>query len=237
MVSRPTGTVNVRVVLAPFARAPMLQVTVALINNRFEVDGRWDVDRWGLPINQTDQAGTLGLFNSTLLLGGRVLGRWVGAEDSRAVMYLWKYVGWLLGVNEDWLFDTEREHNAFNYHMLLIQAGQTAAGGALAAAIVDGEGRLDHGRLNSLRAPYARARLLSMLRYFLGKEGMEDLCLPVALPWAVPPAVAKNLVASLLVARSERGRRYLEDADARFKRKRQRMLLEGAHEQVGPLSL
>ena len=54
MVSRPTGTVNVRVVLAPFGRAPMLQVTVALINNRFEVDERWDVDRWGLPINQTD---------------------------------------------------------------------------------------------------------------------------------------------------------------------------------------
>ena len=120
----------------------------ALINNRFEVDGRWDVDRWGLPINQTDQVGTLGLFNSTLLLGGRVLGRWVGAEDSRAVMHLWRYVGWLLGVNEDWLFDTEREQNAFNHHMLLIQDGQTPAGGALTAAIVDGEGRLDHGRLS-----------------------------------------------------------------------------------------
>jgi ER-bound oxygenase mpaB/B'/Rubber oxygenase, catalytic domain len=51
----------------------------------------------------------VGLFNSTLLLGGRVLGRWVGAEDSCAVMHLWKYVGWLLGVNEDWLFEGARE--------------------------------------------------------------------------------------------------------------------------------
>ncbi len=209
----------------------------ALINDRFETNGRWDTARWGLPINQSDQAGTLGLFNSTLLLGARLLGRPVSAADSRAVMHLWKYVGLLLGVHEDWLFDTEREQNVFNYHVLLAQDGQTPAGAALSAAIVDGERHLDHGRLTSLRARYAHARLLSMLRYFLGKRSLEDLRLPVTLPWVVPAVVAKNLAASLVVGSSEYGRRYLDRTGMEFRRKRARMLFEGAREQVGALPL
>ncbi|MEU4148881.1 oxygenase MpaB family protein [Streptomyces sp. NPDC026659] len=209
----------------------------ALINDRFETNGRWDNDRWGLPINQADQAGTLGLFNSTLLLGARFLGWHVSAEDSLAVMHLWKYVGWLLGVNEDWLFDTEREQNVFNYHVLLAQDGQTPAGAALTAAIVDGERHLDHGRLTSLRARYAQARLLSMLRYFLGKRSLEDLRLPVALPWVVPAVIAKNLAASLLVGSSALGRSYLDRIGMEFRRNRARMLFDGARQQIGSLPL
>lgn len=216
-----------------------VRVMHALINHRFESGGRWDVERWGLPVNQSDQAATLGLFNSTLLLGARALGRLVSAEDSRAVMHLWKYVGRLLGVNEDWLFDTEREQNVFNYHVLLTQDGQTPAGGALAAAIVDGERRLDRGpgRPAAFRASYAHARLLSMLRYFLGREGLADLGLPAALPWVVPAVVAKNLVASLVLDRSERGRRHLERVAGGFRERRSRMLFDGARRQVGALPL
>ncbi|MFJ3640713.1 oxygenase MpaB family protein [Streptomyces sp. NPDC090108] len=214
-----------------------VRVMHALINDRFERNGRWETGRWGLPVNQSDQAGTLGLFSSTLLLGARFLGRQVSAEDSLAVMHLWKYVGHLLGVDEDWLFDTEREQNVFNYHVLLAQGGQTPAGGALAGALVHGEGNLHRGRLNALRARYARARLLSMLRYWLGREGMEDLRLPVRLPWAVPPVVAKNLVASLVLGHSEPGRRQLDRAGAAFRRKRDRMLFDGGRRAIGALPL
>src|SRR5262249_48748521 len=110
----------------------------ALVNQRFETNGRWDVERWGLPINQTDQAATLGLFNSTMLLGVRALGWVVTPEESRAVMHLWKYVGALMGVDEEWLFDTEREQNAFMYHVVYVQGDLTPAGSALARALVDG---------------------------------------------------------------------------------------------------
>jgi hypothetical protein len=216
-----------------------VRVMHALVNERFESNGRWDVGRWGLPVNLSDQAATLGLFNSTLLLGARALGWCVGAEDGRAVMHLWKYVGWLLGVPEDWLFDTEREQNVFNYHVLLAQDGQTPAGGALAAALVGGERRLDRGRGRRarLRGAYAHARLLSMLRYFLGREGMADLGLPAAVPWVVPAVVVKNLVASLLLDRSSRGRRRLERVAGEFRRERARMLFGGARARVGPLPL
>lgn len=180
----------------------------ALVNQRFERNGRWDVERWGLPVNQTDVAATLGLFSSTALLGARALGRIVTREESRAVMHLWRYVGWLMGVDEDWLFDTEREQNRFNYHVVRVQDDVTPAGADLTRALVDGHARLDG--LHGLRGRYERARLLSMLRFFLGAEGLRDLGLPRASIWAVPPIVVTNLVLSGVLGRSRRGRRLLE---------------------------
>jgi hypothetical protein len=169
-----------------------VRVMHALINHQFTGNGRWDICHYGLPINQTDQATTLGLFSSTVLLGVRALGRIVTTAESRAVMHLWKYVGWLIGVDEDWLFDTEREQNIFNYHGLLAQADATPAGAALAAALVDGHLTLNYGRLNTVRGHYGRLRTLSMLRYFLGKQGLRDLNLPITPRWAAHPSLRET---------------------------------------------
>ncbi|HEY1699913.1 MAG TPA: oxygenase MpaB family protein [Trebonia sp.] len=203
----------------------------ALINDRFERGGRWDTDRWGLPISQADLAGTLGLFSGALLIGARALGWLVTPQDSRAVMHLWKYAGWLMGVNEDWLFDTERQQNLLNYHILRCQDGQTPAGGALSAAIVDGERGLDRG---PLRSWYAHVRLLSLLRYLLGRESMRDLGLPVTLPWVVPFVAARNLGLSA-IGLTAPGRRYLDRVAGRHRRARRRLLFGDDAPAVGPL--
>ncbi|MDO3639641.1 oxygenase MpaB family protein [Mycolicibacterium arseniciresistens] len=182
----------------------------ALVNHQFETNGRWDVAHWGLPINQTDQAATLGLFNGALLLGVRLLGVRVSGAESRAIMHLWKYVGWLLGVDEDWLCDNEAAQHRLNYHMLITQSGVSEAGPPLANAIVDAQRLLHYPNLAGLRGAYHRARLLSMLSYFLRSEGMGDLELPRALPWAVAPVIAKNVVRYQLLSRTRAGRDHLE---------------------------
>lgn len=209
----------------------------ALVNDRFERNGRWDVARYGLPVNQSDQAATLGLFSSTVLLGVRALGRLVSPAESRAVMHLWKYVGWLIGVDEDWLFDTEREQNVFNRHVLLAQGGPTPAGAALAAALVDGKLTGHEGRFATLRGRYARARTLSMLRWFLGRASLDDLALPVTSAWAVPPIVVANLVESALVARVRPGRRWLERAGDGVAQRESRRRFAGAEARIGALPL
>ncbi|MGD9527010.1 oxygenase MpaB family protein [Pseudonocardia sp.] len=206
----------------------------ALVNRRFETNGRWDVARYGLPVNQADAAATLGLFNSTALLGVRLLGRVVTRAESLAIMHLWRYVGWLMGVDEDFLFDTEREQNVFNYHVVLAQAGPTPAGAQLAAALVDGQVALDHGRLGTLRGRYERLRTLSMLRWFLGARSLRELGLPVTPPWAIPPIVAANLARSVL-ARTGVGGRLLERRSARFVRRERAKLFGGAPERIGAL--
>lgn len=181
----------------------------AMINHHFESGDRWDVARWGVPINQSDQAATLGLFNGTLLLGVRALGVRVSRDDSRAVMHLWRYVGWLMGVNEDWLATTEREQHRFNYHVLLAQDDVTPAGADLTRGILDAHDSLHFDRYATLRRKYAKARLISMLRPFLGREGLNDLRVPVRLPWATALAVSSNVIHHQLLGRTPWGQRRL----------------------------
>ncbi|WP_456694743.1 oxygenase MpaB family protein [Aeromicrobium sp. P5_D10] len=191
----------------------------AMVNQRFSTGDRWDVDTWGLPINQSDQAATLGLFNATLLLGVRALGVRVPRADSRAVMHLWKYVGWLMGVNEDWLFDSEREQHRFNYHVLLAQSDVTAAGPQLANAIIDAQDELHFAHFEWLSRRYGRERLLSMLRVFLGKDGLTDLRLPSRLPWAVALIIPANFLRYHLIGRTSWGRGYLERRGSAVRRR------------------
>ncbi|WP_370248321.1 oxygenase MpaB family protein [Nocardioides sp.] len=163
----------------------------ALVNATFAP--RWDVARWGQPINQADQAATLGLFDAVVLLGVRALGVPVSREDSRAVMHLWRYVGWLLGVEDRFLVATERERHRLNYHLLLAQADLTPAGPLLAQAVVDAQRDLHYPDRARWRGWWARERMLSMLTVFLGPQSMRELGLPRRPPWAHPLTIATNL--------------------------------------------
>lgn len=209
----------------------------ALVNHRFETNGRWDVQRWGLPINQTDQAATLGLFNGTLLLGVRALGYRVSRDESRAVMHLWKYVGWLMGIDEEWLFDSERQQHRFNYHVVLVQDDVTPAGADLSRALVDGQRDLNYRRFPTLRGHYERLRLLSMLRFFLGAEGLRDLGLPSVPPLAVAPVIAGNVVKSTVINRTPAGRRFLERVGDRAARRELSLKFGAAEPTVGKLNV
>lgn len=179
----------------------------ALVNESFEP--RWDIARWGKPISQSDQAATLALFSSVLLLGSRALGVPISREDSLAVMHLWRYIGWLMGVDEDWLVETEREQHRMNYHVLLAQDGISEAGPQLAHAIVDAQKDLQFVRFTRLRGWYARERLLSMLTTLLGPRSMHEFGLPLRPPWAPAYVIVLNTLRYRVVGRVRAGRRAL----------------------------
>ncbi|WP_235734430.1 oxygenase MpaB family protein [Nocardioides alcanivorans] len=175
----------------------------AMVNHAYA--GRWDTGQWGLPINQADQASTLGLFDGVLLLGVRALGVPVSRRDSRAVMHLWKYVGWLMGVADDFLVDSERERHRINYHVLLAQGPLSEAGPLLSQAVVAAQLERHYPGwprpLQPLRGAYERERLLSMLTVFLGTTSMHELGLPVRLPWAHAYLAPLNTVRYRLLGR------------------------------------
>ena len=218
-----------------FATTVHVRLMHALVNHQFETNGRWDVEQWGLPINQSDQAATLGLFNGALLLGVRLLGVRVTRAESRAIMHLWKYVGWLMGVDEDWLCDTEGQQHRLNYHLLITQSDVSAAGPPLANAIVEAQRALHYPRLPGLRGRIAQLRLLSMLSFFLRREGMRDLELPRALPVAVAPILAANFVRYHLLARTPFGRAYLQRWGERTRRQLLRNYFGDAAHEIGRL--
>ncbi|SDK54468.1 hypothetical protein SAMN05428985_104438 [Nocardioides sp. YR527] len=189
----------------------------ALVNAGFEQ--RWDTGRWGLPINQADQAATLGLFDGVLIIGCRALGVPVSRRDARALMHLWKYVGWLMGVEEDFLVDDEWERHRINYHVLLSQAEISEAGPQLAQAAVEVQRDRSYpgwpGPLQRVRGWYETERLLSMLTVFLGVTSMRELGLPTRPPWAHAYLLPLNVVRYRVLGRTAKGRARLERRGAR----------------------
>lgn len=175
--------------------------------------GSWDTGRWGLPINQADQAATLGLFDGALIVGCRSLGVRIPPSDSRAVVHLWKWVGHLMGVHPDFLVDDEWARHRINYHVLRAQAGISDAGPRLAQAVIAAQAeRVYPGPAwwQPWRARFERERLLSMLTVFLGVRSMRELGLPLRPPWAHAYVLPLNVWRYHLLGRSRWGRERLE---------------------------
>jgi hypothetical protein len=74
--------------------------------------GRWQPERWGLPINQHDMAGTILLFSLVVLRGLRQLGCSIPADEAERYLGLWRYVGHVIGVESELLSATEPEAQA-----------------------------------------------------------------------------------------------------------------------------
>eukprot|EP00977_Amphora_coffeiformis_P002646 scaffold510_cov155-Amphora_coffeaeformis.AAC.10 len=63
---------------------------------------QWDIDHLGIPINQEDLAATLLAFSTNSLWGVEfVLGRPIPLQDRLDYLALWRYLGWLLGIDVD----------------------------------------------------------------------------------------------------------------------------------------
>jgi len=63
--------------------------------------GRWDVETYGVPINQEDMAATLLAFSYNVLVGVEAIrGEELPAAEQAAFLHLWRYMGHLLGVAE-----------------------------------------------------------------------------------------------------------------------------------------
>jgi hypothetical protein len=184
-----------------------VRVMHALVNESFTP--KWDMATWGVPINQSDQAATLGLFSGVLVLGSRALNVRITPDESRAVMHQWKYIGWLMGVDNAWLVDTEKEQHRLNYHVLIAQAGISEAGPLLAQSIVEAQNDLHFDRFPRLGRWLSRERMLSMLTTLLGPRSMRELGLPMRPPWAMAYIIVLNGLRYRLLGRTAWGERYL----------------------------
>ncbi|MFC7529741.1 oxygenase MpaB family protein [Actinoplanes sp. GCM10030250] len=175
----------------------------ALVNARLEPS--WDIAGRGLPINQYDQASTLGVFSTSFLLHLRLLGVRVSRSDSRAVMHLWSYIGWLMGVDEQWLPHTERRGRRLLYHFLSHDPPPDANSVALARALIT----MTDDVLTGWRRGYERERALSVSTWLLGRAAMRDLGLPYRPGWYGLARVAANLLVSHGLGRLPGGRARL----------------------------
>lgn len=76
----------------------------------------WRADQWGLPVNQTDMAATLVGALVAPPVASLAMGILPAPGELDAIAHLTRYVGWLIGVEDEWLPHSFRDSIRVLYH-------------------------------------------------------------------------------------------------------------------------
>ena len=182
----------------------------------------WRADEWGVPVNQTDMAATLVGALVAPAVGVIAMGVVLSPSEFAAVAHLTRYVGWLIGVEDQWLPGSFRDSVRVLAHTLSALAAPDESSKQLAAPMVDDPLVWHYGTLPGLRRRIARAQHLSITSAFLGRRAVRSLGLPsYALPWYPLLRLPVNLARSAAALALPGG---MDRADYRGRREHQQLL-------------
>ncbi|MEH3132779.1 MAG: oxygenase MpaB family protein [Mycolicibacterium neoaurum] len=194
----------------------------------------WRGADWGLPINQTDMAATLVGALIAPSAGGIGMGLLLSPADYAGIAHLTRYVGWLIGVEDEWLPRDYRDGIRVLFHTLTALAQPDESTQALAVPMAQDPMGWHFENLIGIRRRLARAQHLSVTSAFLGPRAMRALGLPrYVLPWYPALRLPVNVLRSLRVLAQPQ----LADADAARGDREQKALLRtmigGAKARIG----
>jgi hypothetical protein len=181
-ISQPGG-------LARFAEGFKMTVKVRLIHSQvrrlLRQSGQWQDALWGAPINQCHLAATNLLFSVGLLDALRRMGYLIKPTEREAVIHLWRYAGYLLGVEDELLVAGEWEAHRLLDLVFTFEPKPDEDSRALTHALM--QTSLDYvrgfkpGRLCNANLCYGISRAL------IGDERADALGFPRTLwRWLVP---------------------------------------------------
>jgi hypothetical protein len=210
-----------------------VRVMHAFVNYQLERDPAWDWDFRGVPINQYDQAATIGTFSTTYLLQARTLGIRVSRADGAAIMHLFSYAGWLMGVEERWLPRTERIGRRVLGNIVANLSGPEPESRELGEAVI----RM-HDQAPGVarwRRRYERERALSVATWLNLGIGMRDVGQPARPPWFPLLRIPANVFWSHLVGRLPGGAAVLDRRSARSLARQERFQYAGRRPPIAPV--
>lgn len=165
----------------------------ARVRGLLSADDRWRDDLWGLPINQHDMAATIHLFSTVFLAGIQFLGLQVSPQEEEDFFHLWRYVGFLIGVNEGLLPRSAREFRRQWEIFELTQAPPDEDSKELTLALLEGP-------LRAAKTDEERRRLKrhtewakGVSRALIGKELADHLGLPENRWTKIAPLLGRSL--------------------------------------------
>ncbi len=184
---------------AGFEMTLKVRLMHAMVRQRLLRGETWSTDKWGLPVNQLDMQATYLGFSVVHLIALQTTGMWLSRKDREALMHLWRLIAWVMGVEEALLCHSEAHGRQTLLHNMLTQASADEGSVKLARALMDEPlGRHYAGPLSSWAGRFNKARHLSLVRWFVGAEGMRVLGLPTSLPWypllCMAPLAARSAV-------------------------------------------
>jgi hypothetical protein len=175
--------------LSRFSEGFAMTVGVRLIHAQVRrlllESGQWRADAWGAPINQCHMAGTNLMFSVGVLDGLSRLGYRFERVEREALVHLWRYAGYLLGVEPELLITDEFEGNRLLDLMFAFEPQPDEDSRALVDALMqtsfDYVRRFKAGRCWSVNLCYGMSRAL------IGDEHAKALGYPTtSWRWLVP---------------------------------------------------
>ncbi len=163
---------------AGFKSTLHVRMVHSLVRRNLGGKEEWDSGQWGLPLSQVDMVATYLGFSVVMLGGLRKLGIPVTPHESKAVMHLWSYACWLMGVDYRWLAFTESRGVVLLQHTLMTQSKPDWTTRELAQALAQEPMERHYDNFQNLRRRLAYHQHLSVSQYFLGTEKMKQLGLP-----------------------------------------------------------
>jgi len=105
-----------------FKSAVRVRMMHAQVRNMLLNSNKWKME-WGHPLNQADTMATTLEFSIIFMLGLRALGFIINRREREAVIHLWRYIGYLMGVEERILPADESDALRALYMMLATAGG------------------------------------------------------------------------------------------------------------------
>lgn len=171
----------------------------------------WDYDAWDRPVNQVQTTGTLLLFSLVFVLGTQLLGIRYTDRERADILHLWRYVGWLMGIDEALLPATEDDAWRLLWLLATTEFIPDEDSKRLAKALLISHEGIGQGRgaVGKVLAHVSVRVHSSISRLVLGKNNADFLELPndLVAQGAVLTAAAVNFAA-------ETARRHIPGATA-----------------------
>lgn len=176
----------------------------ALVRHQLKKSSRWDSATWGWPINQYDLAMTNLAFSSVVLLGVRALGVFPSKAEVADYLHFWRYIGWLMGVDEEWLIEQESDGWRLLYWMQFAHPESDQSSQELGASLSKEPFERQYAVLKPLQQKLAYKQHLQITQFFIGRKRMNKLGLPTSnAAWFAYFMLARNLVLHTAAKHSE----------------------------------
>ncbi|MCU4377810.1 oxygenase MpaB family protein [Acinetobacter haemolyticus] len=166
----------------------------ALVRHQLRKSEKWDAETWGLPINQYDQAMTNIAFSGVVLIGIRALGIFPNKQEVDSFLHFWKYAGWLMGIEEKWLVDQERDGWKLIYWMQFAHPKSDASSISLGSSLSKEPFERQYRYLRTFQQKLAYKQHLEITQFFIGRKKMKRLGLDAqSASWFAYYMILRNL--------------------------------------------
>lgn len=140
----------------------------------------WDYAAWDRPVNQVQTAGTLLLFSLVYVFGTQLLGLRYSARERADILHLWRYIGWLMGVDDELLPTDEEDAWRLLWLLAATEFIPDEDSKRLAAALIHTNGAIGDGKgaVGKVLSHVSVAVHSSISRLVLGKTNSDFLGIP-----------------------------------------------------------